>query len=50
MKAFHLRPLQIAKLKECLVLINRLEPSDGAQLLGGQGQGFWGGFSCHGEL
>lgn len=32
MKASHLGPLQIAKLKECLVLINRLEPGSGAQL------------------
>lgn len=32
-KAFHPRPLHIAKLKECLVLINRLEPGNEAELL-----------------
>lgn len=32
-RAFHARPLRIAKLKECLVLINRLKPGNEAALL-----------------
>lgn len=32
-KAFHPRPLHIATLKEFLVLINRLEPGNEAELL-----------------
>lgn len=42
-RAFHSRPLPIAKLKECLVRINRLKPGNEASLLGGQGQDCWGG-------
>lgn len=46
-RAFHARPLHIAKLKERLVLINWLKPGNEAALLllGGQGQGCWGGVS-----
>lgn len=49
-KAFHPRPLHIAKLKDCLVLIKQVGARHKAELLGGQGQGCWGGVHCHCEL
>lgn len=49
-RAFHPRPLHIAKLKECLVLMDWMELGNEAEILGGQGRGRWGGVSCQCEL